>query len=133
MFEPPDVGGACPFYSASAVAEAKTSDSLIASRGLLPFSVTKKSATAAVGAWIRSRWFLPGELKQIYRQDSIQGVYLPFWTYDAHTTSHRRRGPRRRDCDSGDPRAHAVTARYSFDGYGTAARFLPLWLHFPKT
>jgi uncharacterized Zn finger protein (UPF0148 family) len=88
VFEPPDVAGACPFCGSSAVAQPKSADPLIAPQALLPFAVAKKKATEAVGAWIRSRWFLPSALKRIYRQDSIQGVYLPFWTFDAHTTTH---------------------------------------------
>jgi hypothetical protein len=53
----------------------------------LPFAFTTERATAEVRTWLGSRWFAPNALKKLGRPDSIGGVYLPFWTYDAATES----------------------------------------------
>jgi DNA-directed RNA polymerase subunit RPC12/RpoP len=86
-FEPPDVAGACPFCGAKIVAQPKAADPLVAPEGVLPFSVTQREATAGIRKWLSSRWFAPNALKKQAQQGAISGVYLPFWTYDAHTES----------------------------------------------
>ena len=32
--------------------------------------------------------FEPNALVRLARQEGVSGVYLPFWTFDAHTLSH---------------------------------------------
>ncbi len=87
-FEPPDVATQCAFCSAPLVTQAKSADLLVAPQGLLPFAITLKSASEAVKKWLASRWFAPSALTRIAQQDSISGIYLPFWTFDSMTISH---------------------------------------------
>jgi len=84
-FEPPEVAGVCPFCGAAVVAQAKAADPLIAPDGLLPAKVPKDQATAEVRQWLQSRWFAPDALRRVARPEGINGVYLPFWDYDADT------------------------------------------------
>ncbi|MGP8243412.1 MAG: hypothetical protein ACLQVN_02715 [Bryobacteraceae bacterium] len=86
-FQPPEVAGVCPFCGSNIVAQPKAADPLIAPDGLLPAKVAKADAQTEVRRWIDSRWFAPGGLKRLARQDSICGVYLPFWSYGADTIS----------------------------------------------
>jgi ribosomal protein S27E len=86
-FEPPEVAGICPFCGAGLVAQPKTADPLIAPDGLLPAKVPKEQATAEIKQWLQSRWFAPNALKRFARPEGINGVYLPFWDYDADTDS----------------------------------------------
>ncbi len=37
--------------------------------------------------WISSLWFAPSALAQAAEAGSLNGVYLPFWTYDAQTST----------------------------------------------
>ena len=37
--------------------------------------------------WVKSRWFAPGEFKRRGVRGTFQGVYFPYWTYDANTVS----------------------------------------------
>jgi hypothetical protein len=69
------------------VAQPQAADPLIAPDAVLPAKVTKADAQAGVRRWIESRWFAPGGLKRLARQDSVSGVYLPFWSYAADTFS----------------------------------------------
>jgi ribosomal protein S27E len=86
-FEPPEVAGLCPFCGAALVAQAKAADPLIAPDGLLPAKVPKDQALTEVRQWLQTRWFAPNALKRLARPEGINGVYLPFWDYDADTAS----------------------------------------------
>lgn len=87
-FVPPEVARECDFCGAKIVAQPKSADPTVAPEGVLPFHVTKPQATANVKQWISSRWFAPNALKKFATPEAIDGVYLPFWTYDANTTSY---------------------------------------------
>lgn len=57
-------------------------------RALLPFHIVLKDARARFADWINSRWFAPNCLKTVIgREDSLKGMYVPYWTYDCQTFS----------------------------------------------
>ena len=87
-FTPPEVAGECSFCGVKIVAQPKSADPLVGPEALLPFAVSSGESTESVKKWLASLWFAPNALKKFAYQDVIDGVYLPFWTYDAHTTSH---------------------------------------------
>jgi ribosomal protein S27E len=67
-------------------------------RALVPFQVDSRRAHEAFQRWLRGRWLAPMDLKRYARTDeSLHGVYLPFWTYDCETVSNYSgaRGTRR--------------------------------------
>ena len=86
-FIPPEVAGRCDFCGVQIVAQPKSADPILAPEGVLPFSITQPQASAGLREWLQSRWFAPNALKHFAQPDAIQGVYLPFWTYDTDTTS----------------------------------------------
>jgi hypothetical protein len=55
---------------------------------LLPFQVDKPQAQQALQAWVKSRWFAPNEFKRRGVQGTCNGLYLPYWTFDAMTASY---------------------------------------------
>ena len=83
QFEPPLVAGACAFCGAGIVSQPKSADPLVAPQAVLPFGIVKPQAAANVRQWLASRWFAPNDLKRLARPDGLDGVYLPFWTFDA--------------------------------------------------
>lgn len=87
-FIPPQTAGKCDFCGTQIVAQPKAADPMVAPEGVLPFVITQNQATAGLRQWINSRWFAPSALKLFAQPGAIQSVYLPFWTYDAYTTSH---------------------------------------------
>jgi len=87
-FAPPEVAGECSFCGSKIVAQPKSADPLVSPEGLLPFGISPAQSTASVKKWLSTRWFAPNALKKLASQESIDGVYLPFWTYDSHTTSY---------------------------------------------
>lgn len=78
----------CPFCGSTIVATA-THSKFIKPASLLPFKVTSAEAKKAFDRWLKSLWFAPNKLKKRSGGTSpMSGVYLPYWTYDAETTSH---------------------------------------------
>ena len=78
---------ACPFCGADIVMTGM-SRRLIKPRALLPFSIRREQADGAFRQWIRKLWFAPNKLKRLAGADqSLSGMYVPFWTFDCQTTS----------------------------------------------
>lgn len=90
QFEPPEVAGVCPFCAAAIVGQPKAADPLIAPHGVLPFALPRAAGNKAVRQWLQGLWFAPGKLKQLAQTEALQGVYLPYWTFDAETESEYR-------------------------------------------
>ena len=79
--------GLCPFCGAPAVAKTEQHRQLRV-QALLPFRITRDQARAAFRTWLGQRWFAPSGLKDYARNDAaLAGLYVPYWTYDAETTT----------------------------------------------
>ena len=77
----------CPYCGASIVTTAR-SRRLIKPQALLPFKIDRGRATDLFRAWIRKLWFAPDALKKLATLDGrLQGLYAPYWSYDADTTT----------------------------------------------
>jgi ribosomal protein S27E len=87
-FVPPEVARSCDFCGIAFVAQPTSADPTVAPEGVLPFKVSEPEANNALRNWFRSRWFAPTALKQLTRPDAMNGVYLPFWTYDTNATTY---------------------------------------------
>ncbi|HSS19338.1 MAG TPA: hypothetical protein VLL54_04635 [Pyrinomonadaceae bacterium] len=87
-FTPPEVARCCDFCGVAFVAQAKSADPTVAPEGVLPFKVTESQASEGLRKWFSSRWFAPSALKKFANPDAMNGVYLPFWTYDTNATTY---------------------------------------------
>jgi DNA-directed RNA polymerase subunit M/transcription elongation factor TFIIS len=59
-------------------------------QAVLPFKLEKNTASLSFTKWLRRLWFAPNDLKKSASADRFNGVYLPFWTFDADTwTAYR--------------------------------------------
>jgi len=77
----------CPFCATPVVTDTGTHRH-IKPRGLLPFGIDEGQAREAMGAWLGKLWFAPNGLDQFARKGrKMQGMYVPFWTFDAQTAS----------------------------------------------
>jgi DNA-directed RNA polymerase subunit RPC12/RpoP len=56
-------------------------------QAVLPFKLEKQVATSQFNNWLKKLWFAPNDLKKRASSDRFNGIYLPFWTYDANTES----------------------------------------------
>jgi hypothetical protein len=52
---------------------------------LLPFKIDGRTAGEQFKTWVTSRWFAPNDLAERAQRATIDGVYLPYYTYDTRT------------------------------------------------
>ncbi len=77
----------CPFCATPVVIDTGTNRH-IKPRGVLPFALTEPTARDAMTAWLGRLWFAPNGLQEYARKGrQMQGIYVPYWTYDADTKS----------------------------------------------
>lgn len=82
----------CP-YCGTAFVLAQKQLSAIVPDGVLPFKIDKNRVGELFREWMKGRWLAPGELKNLYQQDRLQGIYIPYWTFDARAkASYRAEG-----------------------------------------
>jgi len=51
---------------------------------VLPFTVSEAGARDGIRAWYGKLWLAPSALKRRALTDTARGMYLPYWTFDAH-------------------------------------------------
>jgi hypothetical protein len=75
----------CPFCATPVVTDTGTHRHL-KPQGLIPFRLTERQAHEAMTDWLGRLWFAPNGLKDYARKGrKMDGIYVPFWTYDAET------------------------------------------------
>jgi predicted RNA-binding Zn-ribbon protein involved in translation (DUF1610 family) len=80
----------CPFCASPVVTDTGTHRH-IKPRALLPFSIDEGAAHRAMTDWLGRLWFAPSGLQDYARKGRrMQGIYVPYWTFDADTTSQYR-------------------------------------------
>ncbi len=88
--EPGIRADSCAFCGTPGVVEAPADAELVRPQGVLPFKVTRADALGRFRTWLAGLWFRPNDLRRRAQLDSVRGVYVPFWTFDAATFSHWR-------------------------------------------
>ena len=87
VYDALETAAVCPFCGSTSVMPAAT-ENTIAPGAVCPFAITKEQAGERFSNWLKGKLFAPKKAKRNARPDAFQGVYLPYWTYDAQTTSN---------------------------------------------
>ncbi len=87
IYDSVQISAVCPYCGSNHVTEANTQDT-IAPGGVVPFSITDKESSDLFKKWIKRKWFCPKLAKESAKPDKFNGIYLPYWTFDATTSSH---------------------------------------------
>ena len=78
----------CPFCATHLENKPEAAEAMIPPESLLPFKIDLRQARQAFERWIASRWFAPNSLRKMANLGQVNGIYMPFWTYDAMTYTH---------------------------------------------
>jgi len=82
------VAQTCDFCDSPMVAKRGETSKIIEPESLLTFKITDKVGLDLFKKWLKKIWFAPNDLKKYaYQKGKLKGVYLPYWTYDARTTT----------------------------------------------
>ena len=77
----------CSFCGSSSILVQEENRRLLRPESLVPFGVDRKRANGAFADWLSRLWFRPGDLRRLAQVKELAGIYVPFWTYDAHAES----------------------------------------------
>ncbi len=75
----------CPYCASHLENKPVAAASMIPPECMLPFRVEKRQAIDNFSQWLASLWFAPNTLKQFANLGQMNGVYVPFWTFDSMT------------------------------------------------
>ncbi len=87
IYDALETAGTCPFCGSTQVMPAAT-EKTIAPGGVCAFTVTRSEAGEEFSKWLKKKLFAPKKAKKSASPDAFKGVYLPYWTFDARTTSN---------------------------------------------
>jgi hypothetical protein len=84
VFDPARVGQNCDFCGSPKLVPYDEIKAPIRPQSLLAFKVAESDVREQIRKWYASKWLAPGSLKNRALVDRVRGVYVPYWTFDAH-------------------------------------------------
>lgn len=97
----------CPFCGNPLTDGHQQSQMSMRPQWMQPFRIPRDQAQKNVATWQKGLWFAPNAFKQLgVAGNSIAGVYLPFWTFDAkvHCCYTGQRGTKKQNVNKNNNR-----------------------------
>jgi hypothetical protein len=85
VFDPERVGQRCDFCGSAQLVRYEEVEQSFRPEALLPFQIGEAQARDRIREWYGGQWLAPNALKRRALTDTVHGVYLPYWTFDAQT------------------------------------------------
>ncbi|HEX8833903.1 MAG TPA: hypothetical protein VF719_06865, partial [Abditibacteriaceae bacterium] len=83
VFDSAHVAKRCDFCGSSALVSYEQIKAPIRPESLLEFKVSETQVREKIRDWYGSRFWAPNALKSRALTDTVKGIYLPYWTFDA--------------------------------------------------
>ena len=83
VFDPEKIGQRCEFCGSTALVPYEELKEAFRPESLLPMKVSETQVRDAIRRWYGTRWFAPNQLKRAAFTDTVKGLYIPYWTFDA--------------------------------------------------
>ena len=83
VFDAERVGQRCDFCGSSALVPYEEIKEVFRPESLLPMKISETQVRDSIRRWYGSRWFAPNKLKNAALTDTVKGLYIPYWTFDA--------------------------------------------------
>ena len=84
----------CDFCGSAQLVPYEQTKDAFRPESLLPFKVTEDKARDGIRAWYGRLWLAPNKLKRTALTDTVKGIYLPYWTFDAKVDARMDGGGR---------------------------------------
>jgi hypothetical protein len=84
VYDAARTGQNCEFCGSPALIDYQEIRAPIRPQGILPFAIDQGRVREQMRAWFRGRWLAPNNLAAKALVDRVRGVYIPYWTFDAH-------------------------------------------------
>ena len=83
VFDPVRVAQRCEFCGSAQLVPYDQVKDAFSPESLLPFAINESKARELVRAWYSRQWLAPNNLNKRALTDTVRGLYLPYWTFDA--------------------------------------------------
>jgi len=83
VFDPARVGQRCEFCGSTQLIPYEQVKEAFSPESLLPFAIDESKARDLIRGWYGRQWLAPNALRVKALTDTVRGLYLPYWTFDA--------------------------------------------------
>ncbi len=83
VFDVDLVGQNCEFCGSPELVDYEEIKAPIRPQSVLPFKVSASAVRESLRRWFGSKWLAPRKLRKKALVDTVRGVYIPYWTFDA--------------------------------------------------
>jgi hypothetical protein len=83
VFDPGKISERCQFCGSTALVPYEEVKASIRPESLLPMTVAEATARDLIRAWYGRQWLAPNGFAGKALTDTVRGIYLPYWTFDA--------------------------------------------------
>jgi hypothetical protein len=83
VFDADHVGRRCDFCGSSALVSYEEVKEAFRPESLVPLTIAESQARDLIRAWYGRQWLAPNPFSRQALTDTVHGVYLPYWTFDA--------------------------------------------------
>jgi hypothetical protein len=84
VLDPAKVGQRCDFCGSAQLLPYEETKDAFTPESLLPLKVSEPQSRDLIRGWYRRQWLAPNKLNSRALTDTAKGIYLPYWTFDAH-------------------------------------------------
>ena len=83
VFDPQQIGSRCDFCGSSALVPYEQVKEPFRPESLLPLKISESQARDLIRRWYGRQWLAPNAFSAKATTDTVKGIYLPYWTFDA--------------------------------------------------
>jgi hypothetical protein len=87
VFDPQRVSQRCDFCGSTALVPYEEIKEAFSPESLLPMKLSENQVRDKIRQWYGSRFWAPNKLKRAALTDTVKGLYIPYWTFDAQVHS----------------------------------------------
>jgi ribosomal protein S27E len=84
VFDHDVVGHRCAFCGSTALIPYEETKDPFRPESLLPLKISESQARDLIRRWYGRQWLAPNNLNAKALTDTVKGIYLPYWTFDAN-------------------------------------------------
>jgi hypothetical protein len=94
VFDPDKIARRCDFCGSAQLVPYEQVKDAFRPESLLPLKIDEPKARELIRAWYKNQWLAPNALRTKALTDTMKGIYLPYWTFDAqaHALWHAEAG-----------------------------------------
>ncbi len=83
VFDPAKISRSCEFCGSTALVPYEQVKDAFRPESLLPLKIAEPRARELIRSWYGRQWLAPNGFAAKAMTDTVKGIYLPYWTFDA--------------------------------------------------